>query len=138
MKTFKKMATLSMALLLTCGLGAFTACGGDSSASSTPTESSVSDANKNYTNYEFIVLDKDGNKVGEGYNVQLCMVNPDGTLGTCLEPVAVVNGICEYTKVTTTGVYEAHVMEGYSVVEIKEVVKTSADAFGSYTLQLAE
>lgn len=145
MKTFKKLATLSMALMFTLGLGALTACkGDDTSTSSTPTSSSVTDSNsetsenKTYNNYEFIVLDKDGNKVGEGYNVQLCVVNPDGSLGACLTPIAVVNGVCKYTPVTAPGIYEVHLMEGYNPIEAKETIKTSADSFGEYTIQLAE
>ena len=59
MKSFKKLAMLSMALLFAFGLGAMTACdGGD--ASSAPASSEES---KTYEYYEFTVLDKDGNKV---------------------------------------------------------------------------
>ena len=169
MKTFKKLATLSMALLLAFGLGALTACNGEDSSSSsaapssTNSESSVaastdsqedssvenadssSEENKTYNYYEFTVLDAAGNKVGEGYNVQLCIVNENGSLGACLQPIAVVNGVCEYTFITTPGVYEAHVVTGSmdtgfsdEGLELKEVVRTSADGFGAYTLQLAE
>ena len=149
MKIFKKLATLSMALTFVLGLGALTACNGDDSssapASSSASASVSSEENKNYTCYEFIVLDKDGNKVGDGYNVQLCMVNANGSLGSCLMPIAVVNGVCEYTFIKTPGIYEVHIVtgsqdEGYSDegISLKEVVKTSADAFGEYTVQLAE
>lgn len=135
MKFFKKLATLSMALLFVFGLGALTACGDDASSSSAPANSEQS---KTYTCYEFTVLDASGNKVGEGYNVQLCIVKEDGSLGACLSPIAVVNGVCEYVAITEPGVYEAHIMQGYSTVASKEVVRTSATEFGAYTLQLAE
>ena len=135
MKIFKKLAVLSMALLFAFGLGAMTACDGGESSSST----STSEAGKTYTCYEFTVLDKDGNKVADGYQVQLCIVNADGSLGSCLMPIAVASGVCEYTAVTEAGVYEAHVLDAsFATVELKEVVRTSADAFGAYTLQLAE
>ena len=135
MKIFKKLAVLSMALLFAFGLGAMTACDGGESSSST----STSEAGKTYTCYEFTVLDKDGNKVADGYQVQLCIVNADGSLGSCLMPIAVASGVCEYTAVTEAGVYEAHVLDAsFATVELKETVKTSADAFGAYTLQLAE
>ncbi len=136
MKIFKKLAVLSMALLFAFGLGAMTACdGGDTSSSA-----SNSEAGKTYTCYEFTVLDKDGNKVADGaYQVQLCNVNADGSLGSCLMPIAVASGVCEYTAVTEAGIYEAHVLDAnFATVELKEVVRTSADAFGAYTLQLAE
>ena len=150
MKTFKKMATLSMALMLVLGLGALTACGGDNSSSasnSTPSESSVatstestsgtsSEESKVYTNYEFIVLDKDGNKV-DGYKIQLCTA--DGN--NCFNPVDAVNGECVYNVIpnNTLGAYDVHVLDAsYQEVELKEAVTTSATAYGLYTLQLAE
>ena len=170
MKTFKKLATLSMALLLAFGLGALTACNGDDSSSSsaapssTNSESSVassttsdedtsttastedkseetadssSEENKTYHHYEFTVLDAAGNKVGEGYKVFLCTAN----MSNCFNPIEVSNGVCVYNddQLTTPGEYVAHVMDAnYAEVELKETVVTSADAYGAYTLQLAE
>ena len=161
MNTFKKLATLSMALLLAFGLGALTACNGDDSSSSsaapssTNSESSVvastdpkedsseetadssSEENKTYHHYEFTVLDAAGNKVGEGYKVFLCTAN----MSNCFNPIEVSNGVCVYNddQLTTPGEYVAHVMDAnYAEVELKETVVTSADAYGAYTLQLAE
>ena len=133
MKLFKKLATLSMAVLMAFGVSAFVACdGGDSSSVETPA---------NTTCYEFVVVNADGTKVGEGYKVQLCIVNENGETGSCLKPLDVTNGVCVYNiaNITAPGVYEAHVLDAQSTtVELKETVRTSADAFGQYTLTLAE
>ena len=143
MKIFKKLATLTMALLFACGLGVFAGCD-NSGETSTPdsTPSSVtSEETKSYTCYEFAVLNADGTKVGEGYQVQLCIVNENGELGSCLQPIAVVNGICVYNaaSITAPAIYEAHVLDAsYNTVETKETVRTSADAFGLYEITLAE
>ena len=150
MNTFKKLATLSLALTFILSLGALTACGGDDSvaSSSSNTASSVSspvestennsssEESKVYENYEFIVLDKDGNKV-DGYKVQLCTA--DGA--NCYNPVDAVNGECVYNAIpnNTLGEYAVHVLDAsYQEVELKEAVTTSATAYGLYTLQLAE
>ncbi len=142
MKAFKKLATLSMAVLMAFGVSALTACdkgGADSSATST-TSSTASETTKTYTCYEFVVVNADGTKVGDGYQVQVCKVNEDGSVGSCLRPIAVENGVCVYniTNITEPGVYEAHVLDAESnTVELKETVRTSADAFGEYTLTIA-
>lgn len=146
MKTFKKLAVLSMALLFAFGLSALTACnGGDSSSSidsSVGAPASESDTSseesKTYDYYEFTVLDKDGNKVADnaGYKVQLCTADNLN----CYNPVATVNGVCVYNVIpnNTLGEYVVHVLNAsYQPVELKEAVTTSADAFGAYTLQLA-
>jgi hypothetical protein len=144
MKAFKKLATLSVALLMAFGVSAFAGCGkgGNTDTSSPSAEtSSTTSEEKNYTCYEFVVLNADGTKVGEGYQVNLCFVNEDGTVGSCLRPLPVENGICVYniTNITEPGVYEAHVLDAESnTVELKETVRTSANAFGEYTLTLAE
>ena len=138
MKVFKKVATLTMALLFACGLGAFAACD-NSGDSITSDVSTTSEASKEYTAYEFVVLNADGTKAADGYQVQLCNVNADGSLGSCLQPIAIANGVCVYTNVTEKGVYEAHVLNAdFETVALKETVRTSADAFGEYTLTLAE
>ena len=152
MKTFKKLATLSMSLMLVLGLGALTACNGDdSSSASTPSQSETSsvasendsetdsynEETKTYEYYEFTVLDAAGNKVGEGYKVQLCTADNSN----CYSPVAIVNGECVYNVIpnNTLGEYVVHVLDAsYEQVELKEEVTTSADGFGAYTLQLAE
>ena len=134
MKTFKKLATLSMALLFAFGLGAFTACGGDDSASSTPANSEQS---KTYTSYEFTVLDASGNKISSGYKVFLCTAD----MSNCFSPIEITNGVCVYNdaQLTVPGEYVAHVMNAsYQEVALKEAVTTSATEFGAYTLQLAE
>ena len=123
MKFFKKLATLSMALTFVLGLGALTACKGN-------------DSTATYTNYEFIVLDAEGNKVNDGF-VQLCTA--DGS--QCFNPIAITNGECVYTAVpnNTLGEYDVHVLNAnYETLELKEAVLTSATAFGEYTIQLAE
>ena len=136
MKVLKKLATLSMAVLMAFGVSAFVACnGGDGS------ESTASEAEKTYTCYEFVVVNADGTKVGEGYQVQVCIVDENGEVGACLRPLAVENGVCVYniTNITEPGVYEAHVLDAESnTVALQETVRTSADAFGEYTLTLAE
>ena len=156
MNTFKKLATLSMALLFALGLGALTACNGDDSSSTAPnstnsensvaastedssveTADSSSEEQKTYTHYEFTVLDAAGNKVADGYQVQLCTADNSN----CYAPVATVNGECVYNVIpnNTLGEYVVHVLDAsYQQVELKEEVVTSADAFGAYTLQLAE
>lgn len=146
MKALKKLATLSMAVLMAFGVSAFAGCKNNednSTGSSTDTtvSSTASETEKTYTCYEFVVVNADGTKVGEGYQVQVCKVNEDGTVGSCLRPIAVENGVCVYniTNITEPGVYEAHVLDAESnTVELKETVRTSADAFGEYTLTLAE
>ena len=140
MKAFKKLATLSMAVLMAFGVSALAACdnGGDS-ATSTPS-STTSENTKTYTCYEFVVVNADGTKVGDGYSVQLCKVEENGEVGSCLRPIAVENGVCVYniTNITAPGVYEAHVVdEEMNTVELAEVVRTSAGAFGEYTLTIA-
>lgn len=140
MKAFKKLATLSMALLMALGVSAFAGCkkGGNTDTSSPSTEtSSTTSEEKTYTCYEFVVLNADGTKVGEGYQVQVCEVKENGELGLCKNPLPVVNGVCVYTNVTEKGVYEAHLMYNYEVVDGVSV-RTSADAFGEYTLTLAK
>lgn len=139
MKVFKKLATLSMAVLMAFGVSAFVACNGGTDSSS------ASEAEKTYTCYEFVVVNADGTKVGEGYQVQVCIVDENGEVGACLRPLAVENGVCVYniTNITEPGVYEAHVLytneEGDNTsVALQETVRTSADAFGEYTLTLAE
>ena len=154
-----------MALLMALGVSAFAACNKESTNtdSSTSTEStnsvetsttsestesassvensSTSESDKTYTCYEFVVVTADGTKVGEGYSVQLCIVEANGETGSCLRPVEVVNGVCVYniSNITAPGVYEAHVLdEEYNTVELKETVRTAPDAFGEYTLTLAE
>ena len=135
-----------MALLFAFGLSALTACnGGDSSSSidsSVGAPASESDTSseesKTYDYYEFTVLDKDGNKVADnaGYKVQLCTADNLN----CYNPVATVNGVCVYNVIpnNTLGEYVVHVLNAsYQPVELKEEVTTSADAFGAYTLQLA-
>ena len=167
MKVFKKLATLSMALLMVFGVSAFAACDkedtstnssttesttsvenstasestGNSESTSSVENSSTSENEKTYTCYEFVVVTADGTKVGEGYSVQLCIVDENGDLGSCLRPVEVVNGVCVYniSNIAAPGVYEAHVLdEEYNTVELKETVRTAPDAFGEYTLTLAE
>ena len=135
MKVFKKLATLSMAVLMAFGVSAFVACNGGTDSST------ASEAEKTYTCYEFVVVNADGTKVGEGYQVQVCIVDENGEVGACLRPLAVENGVCVYniTNITEPGVYEAHVLdEENNSVALKETVRTSADAFGEYTLTLAE
>lgn len=136
MKVLKKLATLSMAVLMAFGVSAFVACnGGDGS------ESTASEAQKTYTCYEFVVVNADGTKVGEGYQVQVCIVDENGEVGSCLRPMPVENGVCVYNiaNITAPGVYEAHVLDAESnTVALQETVRTSADAFGEYTLTLAE
>lgn len=140
MKLFKKLATLSMALLLACGMSALAACEGDGDSVTDSTPASVtSEEQKEYTCYEFVVLDANGNKVGDGYQVQLCIVDANGELGSCLQPIAVVNGVCVYNaaNITAPAIYEAHVLDAaFATVETTEAVRTSADAFGEYTLTL--
>ena len=136
MKVFKKLATLSMAVLMAFGVSAFVGCNGGEDSSSTSVETPA-----NTTCYEFVVVNADGTKVGEGYKVQLCKVNEDGSVGSCLRPIAVANGVCVYNdaSIKAPGVYEAHVVDAQiNTVELKETVRTSADAFGQYTLTLAE
>ena len=137
MKAFKKLATLSMAVLMAFGVSALAACdkGGDSATNSTASETT-----KTYTCYEFVVVNADGTKVGEGYSVQLCKVNEDGTVGSCLRPIATASGACKYNEasIKAPGVYEAHVLDAENnPVDLKETVRTSADAFGEYTLTIA-
>ena len=129
MKVFKKVATLAMALLFACGLGVFAACdnSGDSIVSD---NSTTSETSKDYTAYQFVVLNADGTKAADGYQVQLCNVNEDGSLGSCLQPIAIANGVCVYTNVTEKGIYEAHVLNAdFETVALKETVRTSAEAF---------
>ena len=135
MKAFKKLATLSMAVLMAFGVSALAACDKGSDSASTP-NSTTSETTKTYTCYEFVVVNADGTKVGEGYQVQLCEVKENGELGLCKNPLPVVDGVCVYTNVTEKGVYEAHVMYNYETVEGVSV-RTSADAFGEYTLTIA-
>ena len=146
MKVFKKLATLSMAVLMALGVSAFVACdkGGDGSVTSVESVESVESTTsetKTYTCYEFVVVNADGTKVGEGYQVQICALKEDGTIESCLRPIPVVNGVCVYNdaRIKAPGIYEVHVVdEETNPIELAEVVRTSADAFGEYTLTLAE
>ncbi|MBR2320553.1 MAG: hypothetical protein IKA57_00280 [Clostridia bacterium] len=140
MKAFKKLATLSMALLMALGVSAFAGCkkGGNTDTSSPSTEtSSTTSEEKTYTCYEFVVLNADGTKVEGEYYVQLCLAD-----GACINYFApVTNGVCVYThnKVTEPGAYVPHVFDAERTeVKLKETVTTSANAFGEYTLTLAK
>ena len=132
MKVFKRLATFAMALMMALGVSAFAGCKNNNSSNST-----TSETQKTYTCYEFVVVNADGTKVGDGYQVQLCEVKENGELGLCKNPLPVVDGVCVYTNVTEKGVWEAHLMYNYETVEGVSV-RTSADAFGEYTLTLAE
>ena len=132
MKVFKRLATLSMAVLMAFGVGTLAGCKKNNNDSTSETQ-------KTYTCYEFVVVNADGTKVGEGYSVQVCKVDENGNVGSCLKPIAVTDGVCVYdiTNITEPGVYEAHVLDAEgSTAELKETVRTSADAFGEYTLTL--
>ena len=136
MKAFKKLATLSMAVLMAFGVSALAACdkGGDSA--STPS-STTSETTKTYTCYEFVVVNADGTKADGEYYVQIC----DAVTNLCISYFApVTNGVCVYThtKVTEPGAYTVHLYDAErSEVTLKEAVTTSADAFGEYTLTIA-
>ena len=132
MKTFKKLATLSMALLFTLGLGALAACEVEDTASSSP---AASESAKAENCYVFTVLGADGNKVsGEGYTINLCTADN----AMCHAQVAVVDGVCIYDVATITAPTElvVHVYKNYEELELKTPVTTNASAWGSYTLQL--
>ena len=139
MKVFKKLATLSMAVLMALGVSAFVACdkGGDGSVTSVESVESTTSETKTYTCYEFVVVNADGTKVSGTYYVQLCLAD-----GACINYFApVTDGVCKYThaKVTAPGAYVPHVYDAEkNELELKEKVTTSADAFGEYTLTLAE
>ena len=141
MKKFSKLAALSMSLLLALGMCALTACGDDKASDSSKGNSSTSttsEETKDYTCYEFTVKKADGTNA-DGYQVQLCIVNADGSLGSCLQPIAIANGVCVYNiaNITEPGKYEVHVLDAsYQTVEITEHVITSETAFGSYEITL--
>lgn len=131
MKLFKKLATLSMALLFTLGLGAFAACEVEDTAS----DSTASDSVKAENCYVITVLDAAGNKVsGTGYKINLCTA--DNT--TCHALVDVVDGVCVYDVATITAptALVIHVQKDYKELELKETVTTKADAWDEYTVQL--
>ena len=126
MKTLKKFAALTLGLMFTICFCAFTACGGSKA-----------------TAYTFLVKNADGTNVTSGY-VQVCIVEND-EVGSCLNPVKIENGKCVYDKdmsgnkipIDKPGVYEVHVLdESFQTVELKEVYRTSADKFGTYTIYL--
>ena len=100
MKKFTKLATLSMALLLALGMSVLTACGdkNDSSENNSSVSASSEDT-KTYTCYEFTVKKADGTNA-DGYHVQLCTVQEDGTLGTHALIVVKMEG--EYSNVILT------------------------------------
>jgi len=128
-----------MALLLALGMSVLTACGdkNDSSENNSSVSASSEDT-KTYTCYEFTVKKADGTNA-DGYQVQLCIVNADGSLGACLQPIAIVNGVCVYNAATITapGKYEVHVLDAnYQPVELTEHVITNETAFGAYEITL--
>ena len=144
MKVFKKLATLSMAVLMALGVSAFVACdkGGDGSVTSVESVESTStpatsEGEKTYTCYEFVVVNADGTTASGEYYVQLCLAD-----GSCINYFApVTNGVCKYThaKVTAPSAYTVHLFDAErEEVELVQEVTTSADAFGEYTLTLAE
>ena len=141
MKKFTKLAALSMSLLLAIGMCTLTACGDDKTSESSKETSSTSvssEETKEYTCYEFTVKKADGTNA-DGYQVQLCIVNADGSLGACLQPIAIASGVCVYNAQTITapGKYEVHVLDAnYQTVEITEHVVTSETAFGAYEITL--
>ena len=84
-----------------------------------------------------VVKNADGTNA-DGYFVQLCYVNEDGTEG-CWSPVPVVNGECVYTYATKVGAYAVHVLNSdMQQVALTEEVTTDATAFKGYTLTLAD
>ncbi len=96
-----------MTLTLCAGMGAaMVACddgaSGDSVSTSAP-------ANKE-TTYNFKVLNKD-NTPANGYKIQLCKKNADGSLGACLVYLApVVNGVATFPVTDTSTAYEVHLL----------------------------
>ena len=131
MKTLKKFAALTFGLMLTICFCAFTACGGGKA-----------------TAYTFLIKNADGTNLEAGY-VQLCIVEEDGDLGSCLNLAKVSKGKVVYNKdwqgnkiaIDKPGVYEVHVLSdnnGFpgSALETKETYRTSADKFGTYTIYL--
>ena len=138
MKVFKKLATLSMAVLMAFGVSAFAACNEDgNSVTSVESVESTTSESKTYTCYEFVVVNADGTKVSGTYYVQLCLAD-----GPCIAYFApVTDGVCKYThaKVTAPGAYVPHVYDAEkNELTLKEKVTTSATAYGEYTLTLAE
>ena len=133
MKLFKKLAMVTMALILSLGAGAMiTSCGGDTD--NTSTNSSVEQTTEGYT---FIVLNVDGSAAAN-VNVQLCTLNPDGSLGACFMPVATdANGKAIYSAVPGAGEYEIHLFDA-SMVNALEFTgdTTTPAAYSEITLTL--
>ena len=102
MKLFKKIAMVTMALMLSFGAGAMiSACGGDNGNGT----SSEQTANA----YTFIVLNADGT-AAVGVNVQLCVL---GNSAACFMPVAAdANGKVVYSPAGFPGAgeYEIHLL----------------------------
>ena len=106
MKLFKKIAMVTMALMLSFGTGAMiSACGGDNGngTSSEQTENA----------YIFTVLNADGT-AAVGVNVQLCAL---GNASVCYMPVATdANGKANYAPMGFPGAgeYEIHLLDEYN------------------------
>ncbi len=156
MKTFKKIATLCVALSLCIGIAGFAACGGDSNESSqapvesssisTP-DSSVADSsddtsadisNPTEAGYHFRLMNADGTPAatdsdGNPYFLQFCVAD------LCYDPVAVdANGCVTYNPngFPGAGEYDVHVLGGEwkDNVEFDGIQKTSASYSTEYVV----
>ena len=127
----KKIVSIFLAVFLSFGSLALTACGGKEESSSA-TESSAS---IELSAYKITVLNADGTPAKD-VKVQLCVVDESGKLGACLMPVAVnADGKVDYTADKNT--YEIHVLDAsMKPLELKEHVVTEA-TYGEYTVTLA-
>ena len=128
MKIFKKLATFFLCAMLTLGVGAFTACGGDKE-----NNNSTSESTQTAGVYVITVLDASGAPVA-GAQVQLCAyVNGvSGELGMCYAPMATdANGQVSYNKTPSAAIYEIHVINQ----ELDQIYTTPA-TYGEVTVKL--
>ena len=103
MKKFKKLATLGLALMFTCGFGAFAAsCGGDETSDNSSSEFVIPE-----NVYVFKVVDQNGDPV-EGVVVQLCKSTCEFTDKTNADGLTIYAGTAE-EKATD---YDIHVYTG--------------------------
>lgn len=123
MKLFKKLATICVAITMCFGLGlTLTAC--DNGGNPTNSEQSAN------ATYVFSVTKN--NAAAIGYEIQLCTKNADGSLGACLQPVAVgADGLAKIAISDVNSVYEIHVMKDGSPLDKSKYI-TFGDVPANY------
>lgn len=129
MKLFKKLALLCTALTMVVGFAALTACGSNGGGN----DDSSSSAEAPATAYTITVLNANGNKA-QDVMVQVCTAD----MTMCLMPVAVDPNGTAVVQAASETEYVVHVWDSNMTEEYTLQGNHTVNAYGSYTVQIAE